>query len=255
MDLNRDRGMLLQAPGSCADWLLRQAGNHLGDSSEPIDVSHPCTPPDSPFSDDGGVGLPVETADSLPSSGGARLMESNLTLLQSLLRNATSSADESEGSTVIQTTENSGVSFSSDPLSSRYFTSSHSASRSASSSGSGSDSWVSFEGSADSGFWSSDEGNGAGNEIDAFLRRLRITLQERSPPASLSQLPSLTSGETASTVSSSLSVSDSSGPSVIEYLPQLPTLESDGGEPWLQDEEPWYNDNPSIADSGDSVSQ
>lgn len=238
----------LQARDARVGWLLRQARSHPGESGQPIDVSHPSTPPDSPISDDGGMTLTVDsdTTDSSPSSGGARLTESNLTLLQSLPYNADSSANDSEASTIIYPLENSRLRFLSDYFLSGQLTSSLDASNSISSSGS--DSWVTFEGSADSGSWAALEGSGGRDDLDSFLRRLWITSQERPPPASLSQLPSLTSGSTASTSSLNPSEIDSFGASVIEYLPQLPSLDSDAGD----DEEPWYNSDPLIADSDDS---
>ena len=256
----------LESPGHFADWLLRQEIHDIETQQGALGSNQPRSPPESVFSEDGGVALPPEAFDGPSGSREARLRESSNASLQSLPSSPMSRADDSEASTIIETDVNSGQSVASGETTSGYPTTGYYTSIDDSSdfgSGTSSDdySWVTVEESFGSGSWASGEDRnwGAYEEYLAsggedrnwgayqeYLRHAHIASRERSPPPSLSQLPSLTSGETAPSPVSTLSVANSSGPSVIDYLPRFPWDD--------ENEESWYVDSPSVADSEDSVS-
>jgi hypothetical protein len=223
----------LDASNSHVIRLIREGLACLQSTDSPIDVDRSDNSPQSPLSgrsaSDGGVLLSLETSETSSSSGGVQLSDSMLNLRQSWCSNSMSDADDS--------LEDDAHAFAGLYTPASTLTSSVQASSSGS--------LASSEWPSDSGSWAPGERTWSFERVVRLLQHLLGGYWDRSPPGALSHAPSLTSTETLS--SSAMSVSDSSSAVAVEYLPHLP-LDS-GDELTLG-----FDDEPSIADSDDSVS-
>jgi hypothetical protein len=226
----------LDASNSHVTRLIREGLACLQSTDGPIDVDRSDNSPQSPFpsrsASDGGVLLSLETSETSSSSGGVQLSDSMLNLRQSWCSSSMSDADDSSVDIPHDTHTFAGLYAPTSTLTS---------SVQASCSGS----LASSEWSSDSGSWAPGERTWSFERVVRLLQQLLGGYWDRSPLGALSHAPSLTSAETLS--SSAMSVSDSSSAVVVEYLPHLPL---DSGDELTLD----FDDEPSIADSDDSVS-
>lgn len=224
----------LDASNSHVIRLIREGLACLQPTDGLIDVDRSDDSPQSPFpgssASDGGVLLSLETSET-SSSGGVQLSDSMLNMRQSWYSSSMSDADASSVDIPHDAHAFAGLYAPASTLTS---------SVQASCSGS----LASSEWSSDSGSWAPGERTWSFERVVRLLQQLLGGYWDRSPPGALSHAPSLTSAETLS--SSAMSVSDSSSAVVVEYLPHLPL---DSGDELTLD----FDDEPSIADSDDSV--